>query len=350
MTIKKTTKNTTYQSNALVYQANALIEATYNITLNGLKLLRLIASMIDKKDEDFKEYTIKISDLLNLFGVKNQSQYIEIPKTIKELMSKVVVIYCNEKVFRQYPLLSMAEHNLGKGEVKIKIHPDLKPYFFDLNDNYTKYELRNILKLKSAYSFQIYELMKMNQYRKTVEYNLDFLKKILGTTSKGYERYFNFKKRVLEKAKRELAEKTDITFTYKEIKKGRKVESIEFNIVLNNKKIVCEEKNTGTINGQISLELLSVIEKFKKKTGAELHPNRVQKLIELKGMSKVEEYIENWDKVNYPGINDVAAVFYKAVENEYNFNKFKGKGPRANFKQREYSDEYYDSLYEDMSK
>lgn len=223
-----------------VYQSNALIEATYNVSLNGFKLLRLLASMINKYDEDFKEYTFRVIDLMDLFEIKGASSYSEIPKITKELMSKVIVIP-KEKGFTQYPLLIIADHDIGSGRIKIGIHPRLKPFFFDLSGNYTKYELENILKLKSTYSIQVYELMKMNHYKGDIIYTIEDLKRITGATTKAYEKYFNFKNRVLRVSKNEINKKTDISFDFEEIKTGRKVTSLKFYINSNKYKKKNEE-------------------------------------------------------------------------------------------------------------
>lgn len=43
-------------NNNWVYQSNRLVEASYTLTVVEQKLIRLLASMINKDDKDIKEY------------------------------------------------------------------------------------------------------------------------------------------------------------------------------------------------------------------------------------------------------------------------------------------------------
>src|SRR5699024_1404752 len=81
--------------------------------------------------------------------------------------------------------------------------------------------------LKSGYSIRMYEILKKWQKVKQIEIDLKKLRKMTGVYNK-YKEYHNFKKRVLNPSKKEINDKTDINFHFKEIKKGRKVVSICF--------------------------------------------------------------------------------------------------------------------------
>ncbi|WP_342732330.1 replication initiation protein [Salinibacillus kushneri] len=75
---------------------------------------------------------------------------------------------------------------------------------------------------------------------------MEELRKRLGTGNK-YKEYSNFKLRVIDPARRELSEKTDIKFNYEELKKGRKVVALKFIISTNREKrtkIVEDTKST----------------------------------------------------------------------------------------------------------
>ncbi|BDR68557.1 hypothetical protein K144316041_p10600 (plasmid) [Clostridium tetani] len=56
---------------------------------------------------------------------------------------------------------------------------------------------------------------------------------MIGAKGKSYNVYANLKNKVILQAQKELNEKTDIKFTFEEIKTGRKVTSIKFYIVCN---------------------------------------------------------------------------------------------------------------------
>lgn len=220
--------------NKLVVQANSLIEASYKLKPSQQKFLRVMASMITKNDEDFKMYEFKISELIELFEVKDQSKYKEIPKQTRELMGNVLTFKTDKKII-QVPFLNYCEYELGEGILKVQFHPYLKPFYLYLSKEnpYTKYELKNILPLKSVYSIRIYELLKQFEKIGTRTIGISQLRDIFQIKPTEYTRYNDFKRKVLLQAQKEVPLKTDISFDFEEIKEKRKVKAIKFYIKSN---------------------------------------------------------------------------------------------------------------------
>jgi len=76
----------------------------------------------------------------------------------------------------------------------------------------------------------MYELLKSYEGIGKRVFDIEELKQILGVDDK-YSKYANFKSRILLKAQQDLAEHTDICFTFEEISESsRRVEKIEFQI------------------------------------------------------------------------------------------------------------------------
>lgn len=251
----------------LVVQANSLIEASYRLKPSQQKFLRIMASMINKDDEDFKTYEFKISELISLFEVKDQSKYNEIPKQTRELMGNVLTFKTDKKII-QVPFLNYCEYEFGAGIMRVQFHPYLKPFYLYLGKEnpYTKYELKNILTLKSIYSIRIYELLK--QFEKigfrTIEINK--LREIFQIEPSEYIRYNDFKRFVLLQAQKELPLKTDITFEFEEIKEKRKVVAIKFNVRKTNKIAAVNEAQEKTIDKDLRLIMEITNNEFGEKT------------------------------------------------------------------------------------
>ena len=93
---------------------------------------------------------------------------------------------------------------------------------------------RNVIELQSTYSFRMFEILKTYEFRKTIDLDVDYLRKILDVTEK-YKSYKDFRIYIIDKAKDDLAKYCDIAFTYEANKasKGKKVESITFHIFKN---------------------------------------------------------------------------------------------------------------------
>lgn len=216
----------------LVVKSNDLNEAHYRLTTAEQRIILMMVSMIQPGDDDFHIYRIKISDFLELLGIKNQQMYTEVKKITKGLIEKVLTIK-KPKSELQLSWFSSAEYFDGEGYVELCFDPKLKPYLLGLKECFVKYNLRNVIKLKSSYAIRIYELLKQYEKIGRRTFEVDELKLILGIKPDEYDLYKHFKSRVLSAAKRELEAITDISFEINEIKTGRKVTSIEFVIVAN---------------------------------------------------------------------------------------------------------------------
>lgn len=227
-------------NNNVVTKSNILIEANYKLTITEQKIVLYLVSKIRKDDDDFKNYTLAIKQFYELLGYKGNPKYSEMKKITKNLIGKVVEIK-EEKKLKQMSWLSYVEYNERDGSVNLSFDPRLKPYLLQLKREFTSYKLKNVMELKSGYSIRIYEILKKWQSIKEVEISLEKLREMVGATDK-YQEYHNFKKRVLTTSRNEIEEKTDISFDYNEIKKGKRVAAIRFTIHSKNKVIAQENE------------------------------------------------------------------------------------------------------------
>jgi plasmid replication initiation protein len=230
--------------NYLVTKANTLITSNYDLSLEEQRVILTLASTVQPNDEDFKPYTFKIKDFMELLGVEAKSKYSVIPKVTKELMQKVLEIKQDNKII-QVAWLSSAVYEKGSGTVELEFSPRLKPFMLGLKEFYTSYRLKNVLELKGKYSIRMYEILKSNEFKKVAEIKVDELRKILKADTGSYLVYQNFRNRIILQAQKELNEKTDISFDFEEIKTGRKVTDLKFYIKSNKPKAIDEVSATA---------------------------------------------------------------------------------------------------------
>lgn len=218
-------KNSSKQQVAI--QSNALINARYEMTAFQKKILLYIISMIQPDDEDFKQYTINVKDFVSDTDYKSKMLYGKLRQETKALIGKVYEIEEADRL-SQISILSEAVYLKGKGTIQVRFTPALKPYLLQLKEHFTATPLKYILSFKSVHSMRIYEML--HQFKSTgffVE-KVGKLKYRLKIEDK-YESYSAFKKYVLKQAQKEL-EQTDMAFTFKEIKNGRKIDRLEFTV------------------------------------------------------------------------------------------------------------------------
>ena len=215
----------------LVVKSNELVEAHYRLSLNEQKIILAMISRIKPEDKDFEPIRFSVEELTELMGVSGGVYYTEIRDIARALRIKTLHIYNpNEDSYLDIGWLSASKYFHGKGYIELRFDPYLKPYLLGLKERFTAYQLQNVMRLDSSYSIRVYELLK--QYGKIGrrEFTIDELKKTIGIADNEYKLYNNFKQRVLLTAQTELQAKTDISFTFDEIKTGRAVTGLHFHV------------------------------------------------------------------------------------------------------------------------
>ncbi|MBF0345212.1 MAG: replication initiation protein [Nitrospirae bacterium] len=218
---------------ALVVKSNYLVEACYRLTLTEQRVILYMVSMINQIDEDFKLYRISVSEFIGILGIEDKDAYNQIRQVTNSLREKGLNIYDPKTdSLLNIGWLSSSRYFTGKGYVELRFDPGLKPYLLQLKARFTSYKLENVIRLDSIYSIRIYELLM--QYWRLGERTVKVadLRKLLGITGNEYALYGDFKKRVILTAQAELAKRTDLYFTFTEIKTGRKVTAIDFTITV----------------------------------------------------------------------------------------------------------------------
>lgn len=213
----------------LVSKSNDLINAIYRLNLTEQRLILALISLINpKEDKNFTLYKIPIKEFQTLIGRKGKSTYSDLKELTCNILDKSFSIVKPDGKLLQLNWLASAEY-FGS-HVELEISKKLKPLLLDLTGHYTKYKLKYILTLKNAYFIRLYELLKEWQYKKRERYfELAEFKAKLGIADNKYKLYGHLKSRVIEKAKKEINENTDIIIDFKEKRGSRnKVEGIYF--------------------------------------------------------------------------------------------------------------------------
>ncbi|MBF0344336.1 MAG: replication initiation protein, partial [Nitrospirae bacterium] len=200
--------------------------------LKSVSLIIWLISQICPNDEDFRTYKMMISDFMEMLEIEHKGTYRRVQIITRKLMESVIEIQEPDGIL-QIAWFSSVKYYDGEGYVELCFDPKLKPYLLGLKERFLSYKLRNIVQLKSAYSIRIYEILKQYQKIGTRRIDIHYLKGLLGLSVNDYVLYADLKKRVIVPAMDELLQKTDIIFTFKEIKEGKKVTDLEFTIIAN---------------------------------------------------------------------------------------------------------------------
>lgn len=239
---------------SLVVKANSLIEAKYKFSLWEMRVFTRMISLINKDDNNFNLSKIYIKDLIEYFGSTSNNDYDIIKKIPKNLAKKQVdVPYITEDGEKRWVTLNIfptvtspdSKSKYKDGSyIELKFNEDLKPMLLELKKLFNKYDIGNIIPLRSVFSFRIFELLKQYETIGTRELGVEELKEMLGVEDK-YSLYANFKRKVILQAQKDLESNCDIKFTFQEKKRNRKVHSILFFIHPNNPPRLLADKKTS---------------------------------------------------------------------------------------------------------
>jgi plasmid replication initiation protein len=221
-------------NNELVVQHNNLIEANYRLGLQEKRLMLFLMSRIKKDDDSFRNIEIEILELSNIMQIDKKNIYRDMAKVTKNMVGRVLSIRnLDENSLLQVPWVASAKYSYGEGIVKFRISEELAPYLIKLKDRFTVIRLSDLMNFKSIYAIRIYEILKQYEnlgYRKI---DLDQLRLSCGIPENRLNLIADFRRKVLDIAKREINEKSDILIEYDFVKRSRKVVGIEFHIKKN---------------------------------------------------------------------------------------------------------------------
>lgn len=223
----------------IVVQHNALVNARFDLSTVEMRLFMAMLSRIGRDDDEFREMLVPITEVVALSGRRpSVKDYQQVEAMCDQLVSRVLHIERPAAGgrrrrgrkdgaldgatpdFDKLPLMAYAKYRGAEGALKVRFNDEVMPYLLQLQKNFTKAQVVQLLKLKSPHSYRIYWLLKEYATFGTRTLGVDELKSILSLDGQ-YKQFPLFKLRVLDKAQQELS-RTDLPFEYELLRQGGK--------------------------------------------------------------------------------------------------------------------------------
>ncbi len=218
-----------------LWQSNVLTSARYELTKLEKNILYLAMREMKPTDPPGQLYYVSTVELRERTG--EEIKYDRLRGTTKKLLSRVLEADLPNGDLLQTHFFSSVQYLKGTGTLEIAVDPKIRPFYGYLKSHFTTFQLDLAITLSSIYAKRLYEVFSMykNLENKTFRISIEKLKLQLGLTDKDtgkdkYPLYAGFKRDVLKQAE-EINSATDLAFTYREIKRGRKVVELEFTVV-----------------------------------------------------------------------------------------------------------------------
>ena len=270
------------ETNEILSRSNKLILSRYSATLVENKIMALSFKRVKLNKNGNPAVVFTTNELRKLTGVKGNGFYNQLKMAAAGLMNKMVYMEDEQaQSFSFINLIQKAEYR--EGCFTVVFTNESKALLYDLKSNFTSMSIDTLFSFKTNHAYRLYEILKVHEYKigdsnKPVEivYSLSDLKlqlncintegkkvkielmqphpnyeKIVNDldTEKKFESWYEFKRRVLDKAKEEINEKTELDIDYVPIRTGRggKTTAVRFSLKRKNK-----ENNVEVIESKVS--------------------------------------------------------------------------------------------------
>lgn len=222
-------------------KTNPIINARFDITAIQMKVFLKVIASIDQSQEDMTEVNISVKELQTFIGSESKNIYAYLQDELTKLRKKDL-FYEDDRIRLEASFFSSIIYHKKEGYFTFEFSKNIKPFLLQIKDNFTVLDIRNLLYLDSIYAIRFYEYCKEFERFKHFEFDVEELKEKFGL-SKRYKNYFDFKLKVLQQARTELMQNSELYFDFEEIKQGKKVTRLKFIIIKNNKNLLRKDDN-----------------------------------------------------------------------------------------------------------
>ena len=280
--------------NTLVVKDNALVSASYYLSLAEQRLILL--GIIEARNNQSKdnEFIIHVNSYINAFGVDDSTAYLTIKEACKRLRGRYftydrLVNGSIEEVESNW--IQSIAYATNSSYVKIKFTEAVMPLITNLEKHFTSYQIEQVKDLTSIYSIRLYELLISWKKTKKVELLLADLRLKLGIEPNEYKAMNNFKAKVLDLAVSQINQHTDITVKYEQVKQGRTITGFTFTFKQKPSKATTHHKQRDENN----LDLFSIENMTDKQI--EVFSKKLAQLPELGNLAPIGASVEQFAQI-----------------------------------------------------
>lgn len=245
----------------LVVKSNDIVQkARFNLSLQQQKILLYAISQIKPSDKPNQTYTIDIPQMCEVCGIdKSSSNIHQIYQNLEEI-KKSSFWFKTEGSSKRDLIdwlinVSVIEYSNPQNpkkatprKISFKFDSRLEGYLFELASYFTRYELINILPMRSAYSVRLYELMcSYAELGGIVIENTELYEML---QIKETMIFAEFRRNVIAKAISEINKFTNLFVTTKLKRTGRTCTAIDFAI----KKKTTLETSVAFASGVVAID------------------------------------------------------------------------------------------------
>ncbi|GAB3789193.1 replication initiation protein [Spirosoma horti] len=215
----------------ILFQANALTNAYYDMSALQKNILYMVQSQIKKNDPDDQRYVVRVKEIMTITDTVNPYKSLQL--ATEGMMQKIMNIPVGGKLLQVAPFSSVL-YDYGKGTMSFKIDPDLRPFLFNLEKGrFTTFGKEPAMNLPGKYSKRIYEMLSSWKKAGIMKISILELKTRLRlydpvTEIEQYEDWRDFNKRVLVPAVKDINQESDLFVEFFPQREGKRIAQLRW--------------------------------------------------------------------------------------------------------------------------
>lgn len=214
----------------LVTKANAIVEASYRLTLQEQRLVLYCVAQVDSRRslEEQRHFSVEATPFRETFGLSQEKVYEELKEAALRLFERKVTI--SDAQNGQETLLrwvSMIRYQHRRGRVVLNFAPEMLPFISALKDRFTSYPLESVARLSSTFAIRMFEVLAQYANLGRRQVPVEQLRRWLDCVD-SYPRFSEFERWVVAPAVAQLNERTELRVRYDKARTGRQVTHFEF--------------------------------------------------------------------------------------------------------------------------
>lgn len=221
-------------SEALVFKSNALIEASYRLSLYEQRIMLACIAQV-RRDEpltDQQLYTVSAQQIAEMTGTKLGTTYQHLKAASERLFDRRVTLNeapngaGNSKV-RLTRWVQEVVYMESMGSVSMRFSTPMIPYLSQLTEQFTRYALSDVAKMTSGHAIRLYEILVQWRSIGRREVEIAWLREAMQLEDR-YSNIRDLKRWVIEPAIEQINDHSPLQVAWTQRKAGRKITHLIF--------------------------------------------------------------------------------------------------------------------------
>ncbi|RYD38973.1 MAG: RepB family plasmid replication initiator protein [Verrucomicrobiaceae bacterium] len=231
----------------IAVMANTVAEARHALTVPEQRLILWLISQIDREDNALKEHSVCVNEFAQILGSANGRLYEQMEEACDKLQTRVLELRVSSGERVKFNWMHEVRYLDKEGRIRLRFHDNLKPVLIQLRERFCQIPLRTAFQLRGSYSIRWLEMLHARQHMGSFFLTVEELRDWLHIEPGELEMVGNLTARAVEYPRKDLDQKSPLTFTALPRKAGRKLAGWTITVMENKPKPSAKTRKPRTL-------------------------------------------------------------------------------------------------------